>query len=261
MKKIFLILAGFFAVTCNDNDQTDATPKNSDLIQQNLKGKIQHLEEEPYKVDSIGKVRELDSCCIEISDFDEKGYLTRYHTKDGNQAIKDDFTYTRHENGLMKGWVKATDGKKKASLSIQLTKDGRYGDGQSYDSTGKMDAYYTNVKDNEYNLVTEIKKYKPDSTLEFSWSHMYDKNIWVSTTKTDSSGKIVVSRKAKNDEKGNIIELTRIDVKKDSTTTRVTTYKYDSYDEEGNWTQRTEYNDKGRPVKIVKRNITYYKTD
>jgi hypothetical protein len=46
---------------------------------------------------------------------------------------------------------------------------------------------------------------------------------------------------------------------KDSTTNKITKYRYDSYDDKGNWTQRTETDENGKPVKIVKRTITYYK--
>ena len=262
MKNILLVLAaGLFAIACNNNIQTAEAPKNTDLIQQNLKGKVQHLEEASYKVDNAGKIGEMDSCCVGISDIDEKGYTTKYYTKDNKGTIKDEYSYVRHENGLLKEWVNTSSGKKKDSLSIQLTKDGRYGDAQNYDSTGKMDAYYIDVKDNEYGIVTGWKKYKPDSTLQSTWSGEFDKNIWVSSTNTDSTGKVVGTYKAKNDEKGNIIELKSTEVKKDSTTNKVTTYKYDSLDDQGNWTQRTEFDDKGKPTKIIKRTIAYYKAD
>ena len=262
MKKIFLVLAtGLFALACNNNKQTAETPKNADLMQQNLKGKIQHIEAAPYKVDSTGKIGELDTCCTEIQDFDEKGYSTKYFTKDNKGTLKDEFSYTRYDNGLLKEWVVTNGGKKKSSLSIQLKKDGNYGDAQNYDSTGKMDAYYTDVTANEYGNVTGWKKYKPDSTLQSTWSGVFDKNIWVSSTTTDSTGKVNGTYKAKNDEKGNIIEFSSTEIKKDSTTTKEMTYKYESYDDLGNWTQQTEYDNKGKPTKIVKRTIIYYKMD
>lgn len=36
-------------------------------------------------------------------------------------------------------------------------------------------------------------------------------------------------------------------------------YKYDSFDDKGNWTQRTQSDENGKPEKITKREITYYK--
>jgi hypothetical protein len=96
--------------------------------------------------------------------------------------------------------------------------------------------------------------------LRLKWSGVYDKNIWMSSTTTDSAGKLNGTYKAKVDDKGNVIEFTSSEVKKDSTINKVITYKYE-YDNQGNWTQRTEYDEKGRPVKIAKRAITYYKVD
>ena len=48
-------------------------------------------------------------------------------------------------------------------------------------------------------------------------------------------------------------------VTKDTSKTEKFSYKYDSYDDKGNWTQRTSYNEKGKPVKVIKRTISYYK--
>ena len=56
----------------------------------------------------------------------------------------------------------------------------------------------------------------------------------------------------KNDQE----ELSETVATKDSSKTTVTTYKYDNWDEQGNWTQQTTYNDK-EPTKVVKRIITY----
>lgn len=262
MKKIFIVLStGLFALACNNNNQTAEGPKNTDLYLQNLNGRVQHLEVAPYKTDSTVKIGELDTCCTEIHDFDEKGYSTKYSTRDNKGTLKEEFSYTRYDNGLLKEWVVMSGGKKKSSLSIQLNKDGNYDEAQNYDSTGKMDVYYTNITNNEFGHVTGWKSYKPDSTQKSTWSGVFDKNIWVSSTTTDSTGKVNGTYKAKNDEKGNIIEFTSTEVKKDSTTNKMFTYKYDSFDDQGNWTQQTEYDEKGKPTKIVKRTIVYYKVD
>ena len=66
------------------------------------------------------------------------------------------------------------------------------------------------------------------------------------------------------DDKNNVIESTYKEVKtdstkKDTTITTITKYRYDTFDDKGNWTQRTEMDKDGKPVKIVKRTITYYK--
>jgi len=261
MKKILLVLAtGLFALGCNNKMQTGEAPKNTDLIQQNIKGKVQRVEETPYKVDSTGKIGEMDSCCVGTTDYDEKGYTSKYSAKDSKGALTEEQNFTRFENGKFKGGITTNKGKKTSSIDIQIDKEGKYSGAQTYDSTGKMDSYFTDLTEDEYGSVTGWKQYKIDSTLKGSWSGVYEKNIWVSSTTTDSTGKVNGTYKSKLDDKGNVIEFTSMEVKKDSTTNKVTTYKYDSFDDQGNWTQRTEY-EKGKPVKIVKRNIVYYKVD
>ena len=81
MNKIFWLLSvGLSLVACNDNKSTDS-PKNTDLIIQNLKGMVQRTEETSYKVDSTGKIGAMDSCCASIQEFDEKGYNPKYFSK------------------------------------------------------------------------------------------------------------------------------------------------------------------------------------
>ncbi len=80
----------------------------------------------------------------------------------------------------------------------------------------------------------------------------------------DSVGKEISSYAQTFDDKNNVVgstykEIKTDSTKKDSTITTVTKYHYDAFDDKGNWTQRTEINEKDKPVKIVKRTITYYK--
>lgn len=260
MKKILPVLAsGLFALACNDEMRTES-PKNTDLIHQNLKGKVQQFEEVPYKVDSMGKMGEMDSCCTFTAELDEKGYITKWHTKNKKGVTTQERTHTRFDNGQIKGWTDKFNDKKPTSIAIQIDNNGKYSGAQSYDSTGKMESYYTDIKENEYGQVTAWKQYKPDSTLKATWSGEFDKNIWVASTTTDSTGKVNGTYKSKVDDKGNSIEFSSTEVTKDSTINKVITYTYDSFDDVGNWTQRTEY-EKGKPTKILKRTITYYKTD
>lgn len=261
MKKILVgLAAGLFVIACNEASSEADAPKNTDLIYQNLKGEIQRIEEVPYKVDSVsGQATVVDTCCTGIEEFDEKGYSKRYTTKDSKGTTKDDYTFTRYENGMLKEQVQTFEGKPRSKFSIQKGQNGSYGDAQNFDSTGKLDAYYTEVNsDTVYNLVMGWKRYKPDSTLHSIATREYDKTLFTSFTNTDSTGKVVMTIKAKNDANGNQIESTTTEMKGDSTTTKVVTYKYEGLDEKGNWTQRTEY-EKGKPVKVVKRTITYYK--
>jgi hypothetical protein len=261
MKRIMsLFFAGLFFVACNSNTKEAEGPKNTDLISQNLKGKVQRLEETPYKVDSTGKIGEMDSCCVTITEFDEKGYSPKYTTKDNKGKIKEESTLIRYEGGQMKDFVTMADGKKKSSFTIQIDKDGKYIGGQSFDSSGKMDSYFTDLKENEYGAVTNGKAYKTDSTLKYTFTNNYDKAIYMGGH-TDSAGKMINETRVKVNDKGDMTEMNSTNVTKDSTINKKETFTYESYDDNGNWTQRTAYDEKGKATKILKRVITYYKKD
>ena len=58
-------MAGMFLLACNgSDDKAESKVKYRDLVNDNLKGDIQTIEETPYKADSTGKIGEMDSCCI-----------------------------------------------------------------------------------------------------------------------------------------------------------------------------------------------------
>ena len=42
-KSFFLLSAGVLLIACNNEKKADDAPKNTDLIQQNLKGKVQQI--------------------------------------------------------------------------------------------------------------------------------------------------------------------------------------------------------------------------
>ena len=98
-----------------------------------------------------------------------------------------------------------------------------------------------------------------DGRIKATWDQKFDGPIYVSGTSTDSTGKVSYTGSVKVDDKGNAIEEVSTTREKDSTKTEKMTYKYDSFDDTGNWTQRTTYNEKGKPSKIIKRTFTYYK--
>ena len=260
MNRIFwLLIVGLLFVACNNNKGTDS-PKNTDLIIQNLKGMVQRTEETSYKVDSTGKIGAMDSCCASIQEFDAKGYNPKYLSKDNNGITKEEAIYNRYEGGQMKEVVMMTNGKKTSSISIQIGKDGKYISAKSFGADGKMDGYYADLKENEYGSLTGGKFYKTDSTLKYSFTAFFDKAINIGS-QTDSAGKMISENKLKINDKGDVIEMNSTTITKDSTIHKKETYTYDSYDDKGNWTEKTTYNEKGKPVKVVKRTIIYYKKE
>jgi hypothetical protein len=256
MKKFFLALsAGVFFIACNNEKKADS-PKNTDLIQQNLKGKLQQFEETSYTIDSAGNSK-MDSS-INITDFDEKGYQTKYINKDLSGKITMEQTITRYDNGAAKEIVNMKDGKQTFKLTIDIDKDGKYSAAKTYDSTGKQDSHYTDIKENEYGIVYAAFRHFTNGKTE-SFDLKYDGPNFVGGVATDSLGRTSYSGVVTLNDKGDPIKDSSMTLVKDSTKRETITYKYDSYDDKANWTQRTTFDDKGKQTKTVKRKYTYYK--
>lgn len=262
MKKLLLVLAtGMVIYSCNNGTKEAETAKNNDWTAQNLKGMVQSVEETTYTPDSTGKVGEMDSCCISTDQFDKNGYVTTTTKKDSKGTISEQTTLERWDKGQIKKVTNTKGGKMTNGFAIQVDKDGKYTGAQELDSAGKVTFYYTGITEDDYGAVTGGARHKADSTLDGSFKNSYNKGLQTGGSYTDSSGKEVYTSKSELNDKGDVAKTSATDVGKDSTTTTVKTFKYDSYDEQGNWTQRTTYNEKGKATKVVKRAYTYYKKD
>jgi len=259
MKQILLFLSSIsLLIACNNSTEIKSASlaKNSDITQQNLKEQVKQYEEISYTVDSTGAGKK-DSL-MNINGFDEKGYQAKSFTKDSSGKIHTEQTVTHGENGVFKEMITMSDGKQTFKLVTEYDKDGKYTGGKSYDSTGKQDSYYTDLATNEYGIVYAGKQHFMDGRIKSTWDNKFNGPIYVSGTSTDSTGKMSYTRSVKVNDKGDPIEEIATTREKDSTKTEKMTYKYDSYDDKGNWTQRTTYNEKGKPSKIIKRTFTYY---
>jgi len=260
MKKLLLFFAGSgFLVACNNSAEVKlaSMAKNTDVIQQNLKGKVQEFTETSFTVDSAGHSK-VDSV-VGINSFDEKGYQSKYVTKDSSEKIHTEQSLSHDERGNMTELTTMTNGKQTFKLTTEIDKDGKYSGGKSYDSTGKQDSYYTDLSTNENGIVYAGKQHFVDGRIKATWDNKYDGAIYVSGSSTDSTGKVSYTGSVKVNDKGDPIEETSTTRQKDSTKTEKMTYQYDGYDDKGNWLQRTTYNEKGKPTRIVKRSFTYYK--
>jgi len=256
MKKLFVfcIVISFFA--CNSNDKKTEAAKNTDLIQQNLKGKVQKVEETTVNIDSTGKMKPDSS--TSVNEFDEKGYQTKYSTKDSSGILTSEQNISHNDDGTFKEMTTTAKGKQTFKLVTEV-KDGKYTGGKSYDSTGKQDSYYTDLKTNDYGIVYAGKQHFMNDKIKSTFDMKYDGPNFIGGTATDSTGKTTYTGSVKLNDKGYPAEETSTTLDKDVTKTEVVSYKYDSYDDKGNWTQRTTDNDKGKPTKVVKRTYTYYK--
>jgi hypothetical protein len=256
MKRTCICLCAFTALVivfsaCNNSAET-AAAKFTDLAGFNLKGDIVSTQDSFFVFDSNGGMKK-DSVYYTMSEYKDGNLV---HGMDMDTLGKTSHSAIDHyPNGLWKGYTTVVNGKTIYKLDIQLDSAGAYKSAKSYDSTGKMDYYNTDIKMNKYGAVTAGKLFKADSSLVNSFVNDYDSTIYKGGTSTDSSGKITRTT-VKVNEHGDPIERTTVSPGKDSTTTKVITYSY-VYDNTGNWTQQTEMNEKGKPAKMTRRVITY----
>ena len=259
-----LTLALFFSfVSCNQKQPASEAPKAvSDWTGENLRGKPTQVESDTYKIDSTGKIGPLDEKNIEK--YDSSGYTVSSVTTNGKDSIKSQMSFVHEADGFMTSMeTMGARNEKKSSLTIQYEGPGKYSGAKSYDSTGKMDVYYTDITSNSFGQVTSGKGYHPDSTLKMSFVNEFDSVYYVGGSSKDSVGKTTYTGKQTLNDKKDVAKSEEMTVttdpktKKDSTKTTITTYTYDGWDSHGNWTQQTSINEKGKPTKVIKRMILY----
>ena len=258
MKKLFILIfaAGLFSCNSEKKKTETVAVKNTDLIQQNLQGKIQGVTEATYAMDSLGNIK--SDSTFAISSYDEKGYQVKSITKDSSGKITMEQTMSHNADGSFAELVTMKNGKQFNKLITEV-KDGKYNGGKAYDSTSEQTGYYTDLKQNEYGIVYEGRKHDMNGKVVNTFTMKYDGPHFTGGTSTDSTGKTDYTGSVKLNEKGDPIEESTTTLQKGVSKTEVTTYKYESADEKGNWLQRTTYNDKGKATKILKRTISYYK--
>ena len=252
-------MASLFVLACNNEKDKEAESKVTfrDLESENLKGDISSAEETPYKTDSTGKIGEMDSCCVSITEYDENGNGIKQVSKDSKGTLSSESVLTRHPNGLFKSISNTAKGKSTGGFETKIDDKGVITWAGEIDSNGKAGVYYTSITQNEVGEVTGWKQFDKDSVLRLMGESTYDKHLFMGSTTKDSVGKVKNSSSAKYNDKGEQIEFSNTSVTKDSSTTKVTKYTYDSHDDNGNWTQRTTWDDKGKATKIVKRTYAY----
>ena len=252
-------MTGLFLLACNSSEKAESKVKYSSVVSQNLKGDISLVEETPYKTDSTGKIGEMDSCCVSLAEYDENGNDTKSVSKDSKGNPSSESVVTHHPNGLFKSVASTAKGKSTGGFETKIDDNGKTIWAGEIDSNGKGGVYYTNITESEDGEVTGWKQFDKDSVFRQSGEAKYDKHLFLSFTMKDSVGKVKNTSTAKYNDKGEQTEYSNTDITKDSTTTKVTKYTYESHDDMGNWTQRTTWDDKGKATAITKRTYTYRK--
>ena len=264
MRNVIICLVIALSISsCNTKPAgSDTSMLVKDLASENLRGNISKVETDSYNIDSTGKTGPLDEKTVEK--YDSSGYTISTVTMNGKDSIKYQTVLQRNAVGFVTD-VKTTggNGEKKSDLTITYDSLGKYNQAKSYDSTGKMDSYYTAITSNQFGEVTGGKQFHLDSILKSSFENDFDSVYFSGNRSKDSLGKLTYSNKIKFNDKRDASEMNETIITKDpktkmdSTKNTVTTYTYAGWDSHGNWTEQTSKNEKGKSTKLTKRVITY----
>lgn len=266
MKKLPVIfLLPLILFSCQNSEKPAEETSDAIEMERNywanahLLGKVKMIEETPYLVSEDGSAGEMDSCCIEIEELDENGFYARSIEKDKEGNVTSERVMARTETGKVISNTVTENGKVVWKREIIRNEDGVATRALDTDTTGLVIRVHKPEAFNDFNQALSGTTYLGDSTTYFgkwSWDYIDGQvsgNSWV-----DSSGVQRRKRTGEVNDKGWISKVVDVKVEDSGDTiTLVETYTYDSFDEMGNWTQRTEYND-DKAIKILKRTYTYY---
>lgn len=231
---------------------------HNDLFFDNLKGPVIKTEQIPFILDSVGKTSDMDSCCISVLEYDNKGFRTKQLDKDAGGNEKSGQIYTaRFDNGHAKEIRFMADGKIVNILNGTLTKTGDYNRSQVRDLSGKLISFYDSVEVNDFGKIIVMKSFAADSTLLHTIINNYERQIWIGGIIKDGKGKEIMSTKIKINDKLDPEETIQTSLINDQLVTTVTRHLYNSYDQYGNWIESTETDETGKAKKILKRRIIY----
>jgi len=254
-KLLSLFMSASIFSACSEKVYTST---HNDLFFDNLKGQVEKVEEISFRIDSTGKTGAQDSCCINSFTYDKQGYRIKQVYIDIKGLEKNGQLYTqRFSNGMVKEIKFTENAKVLSTLSGTINNKGKYGNSQIHDSLGKLVSFFADVNVNEYGKIISMKSFKPDSTLQQTIVNKYDKQIWVGGFVKDSSGKEIFSTAVKLNEKKDPTEVRQTFRTNSKPITTITRYAYSLNDEHGNWIQCSEFDEKGKESKRVKRRIIY----
>lgn len=255
MRKLIISVIILAFIACNNQPTQKATTniQRTEFGFANLKGKPETIDSKTVNFDSTGKA--IGDSTQSLGTYDNGGNLVKETIKD-NLAITTIIELAYYANGFNKEEKRTVNGTVQYSLTIDSVVKGQHTGVKIWDSAGKQVGYCDAIY-NEFGQVTWSKIYM-NGKLQFAYEAKYDGPRWVGSSKTDSTGKIVSEFTRKLNDKDDPAEEQYTTVEEGVTTTTSLTYKYDSYDEKGNWTQQSTYkNDK--LISVTKRAITYYK--
>lgn len=226
----------------------------TDLEQANIKGRVTKLVTETYNVDSLGKARELVSVTIEI--FNKLGYTSTDTARDFMEKNEVVNFLIYNENGSLASLSTFENGKKLSKMLLKYEGDKCIAV-ENYDSKNKLESYYGNIQQTDFGLLSSLNSYDNNGNLTMSYANDYDSIYQISATARDSIGMLSSEIKINLTDKKYPENMLEVSYQKDSTITKYLSYKYENWDNEGNWIRQTVFDKKGNAIKIVNRIFDY----
>lgn len=271
MKKLAYLLAlPLFMYSCGSAEQKPAESTEtadttetvemirSDWENDHLHGKVKSIEETPYTADKDGNIGEMDSCCVSMEMYNEHGFMTKETEKNSAGETTETGVIDRDEMGRFMGYTATADGRVVFKRVVERDTEGNAISAVDTDTTGQVTRKHTVDDANEHFQALSGKSYLADGTYLGTWSYDYVDGMRVSSGWVDSTDVQRMKRTGELNDLGWISKSVEVKVGEDgNTTTTTTTYTYDSFDDAGNWTQKTKY-ENDEPVAVMKRSYTYY---
>ena len=261
----FFILA-LFAFACTDGQKKseDGAEDTAEVVRSTLQnmhmnGNIKSITETPYTPGEDGSIGDMDSCCLEVKQYNRAGFLTT--ESETNNAGEEESVYSvvySDDNKYVSGTV-VEDGAEVWKRMVERDDEGEFIHALDYDTTGQVYRRHTVEERNEYDQPVSGKTYDGDSTYLGTWGWQIIDGARAGRSWVDSAGVQLLSRIGEVNDNGWVskVMVVSIDAETGDTTKAVETYSYDAMDDAGNWTQRTKSED-GKAVKVSKRTYEYY---
>lgn len=210
-------------------------------------------------MDSSLLLPQIENCCIAVVSYDKEGNHVRTIVQKSDGVIQQEQeTIGRYANGLSKGDRFIIAGKVTSWTNWETDRDGLYIAGKAFDSTGKITALYEDFKLNQYGQEMQYALYSPERRLTLFSKREFTGALLTARTDKDSSGKIRMNATYQYNNRNELVQTITTRFIKDSSVTTNTYYAYDKHDRYGNWTERIVRNHQGIPIRLNKREITYY---
>ena len=229
----------------------------STLKADNLKGQILSIEQTRHTPNPLNNELRQDSCCVFKMEYDEAGNLLKRASFTTQGILNDMVSCTYHPNGLLKEQTFSNkDNKITYRELFDIDANGNYVGGKMYNEAGEL---HRNVKvegQNAFGQWTKVILYTASGALYRTETYTYDGNKPISTLWTDQDGKVIRDDQTRYDQNGEPTYTKMINTRFPMANGE-TFQRTDTYDQYGNWTQRSILDTTGKVSRVIKRQYTY----